>query len=89
VQSTKTADFKHGKQTECMTCLWLSSLINKIQSKALPVRFERINAATIITIDQSSLIIKFFYEQIMFLNAFHVKFKIGINNQSSEINHHI
>jgi hypothetical protein len=78
VQSAKTTDFKHEKQTERMTCPWLSLLINKIQSKALPVRFKQIDAAIVITIDQSSLIIKFFHEQIMFLDAFYMKFKIGI-----------
>jgi hypothetical protein len=76
VQSTKTTDFRQGKQTEHMTCLWLSSLIYKIQSKALPVRFERIDAVIVITIDQSLLITKFFHEQIMFLNAFHVKLRL-------------
>jgi hypothetical protein len=76
VQSAKTADFRHVKQTERMTCPWLSSLINKIQSKALPMRFEQIDAAIVITIDQSSLIIELFHEQIMFLNAFHVKLRL-------------
>jgi hypothetical protein len=76
MQSAKTTDFRQGKQTEHMPCLWLSSLINKIQSKALPVRFEQIDAVIVITIDQSSLITEFFHAQIMFLNAFHVKLRL-------------
>jgi hypothetical protein len=63
-------------QTKRMTCTWLSSLINKIQCKAPSVRFERIDAAIVMTIDQISLITEFFHEQIMFLNAFHVKLRL-------------
>jgi hypothetical protein len=78
VQSAKTANFRHEKQTERMTCPWLSLLINKIQSKALLVRFERIDVAIVITIDQSSLIIEFLHEQIMFLKVFDVKLRLVV-----------
>jgi hypothetical protein len=37
MQSAKTADFRYAKQMERMTRPWLSSLINKIQSKTLLV----------------------------------------------------
>jgi hypothetical protein len=78
MQSTKTADFRHRKQAERMTHPWLSLLIKEIQSKALPVRFERIDVAIVITIDQSSLIIEFLHEQIMFLKVFDVKLRLVV-----------
>jgi hypothetical protein len=55
---------------------WLGSLINKIQSKAPPVRFQQIDVAIVMTIDQNPLIIEFFHEQVMFLNAFHVRLRL-------------
>jgi hypothetical protein len=76
MQSAKIANFRHEKQTERITCPWLSLLINKIQSKALPVKFERTDAAIVITIDQRSLIIEFFHEQIMFLNTLYVRLRL-------------
>jgi hypothetical protein len=75
MQSTKIADFRHRKQAERMTHPWLSLLIKEIQSKALPVRFERIDVAIVITIDKTPLIIELFHEQIMFPNVFHVRLR--------------
>jgi hypothetical protein len=76
MQSAKTADFRHRKQTERTTHPWLSSLMNEIQSKVLPARFEQIDAAIVITIDRSPLIIELFHEQIVFPNAFHVRLRL-------------
>jgi hypothetical protein len=89
MQSAKTTDFGRRERTEHMTRPWLSSLINEIQSKALPVRFERINAAIVITIDQNLMIIEFLHERIMFPNAFHMRLRLVWNSRSSKINHHI
>jgi hypothetical protein len=57
---------------KCTIRSWSNSLVIKIWSKAPPVRFEQIDAAIVITIDQISLAIEFFHKWLMLLNASHV-----------------
>jgi hypothetical protein len=49
------------------------------------MRFERIDAAIVVTIDQSSLAIESFHKQLMFSNASHAQLRSRQNSRSSRI----